>query len=309
MAAVRTALRVPDYAEDPPSTRRVLACSYAASTLATCTTYPLDTIKTRLQTYHYRNFWQCIVQCYRNEGVLAFYRGIPASLLCGAAARSLTMSAYAAMQPWLATALRPLGLDRREAVTLLSGWLAGASSTLFTCPFEFAKVASQVEMLVYRARSLPEPASKGTIRAVRDLCARGGVLSLYGGLRYQLARDSFGSAIYFSVYEGVKRTVNGLLSCEKSPRSTAPQPLAVAIGGGLCGVISWIAIYPIDTMKSKFQRDLYTHSLAPTGCAVLKPQFCISLSMYRGLGFSILRTSINGMMLFSSYEYLMTLSR
>lgn len=290
----------------PGGTTKVILSSFTAAMCATFVGYPLDTVKTRLQTYKYPNFWRCITTTYGESGLSAFYRGITASIISGSTARAFTMSLYTSLLPKYASLFGATN-ERSTAVTFASGLTAGAASTLFTCPFEFTKVASQVEALVYRSRGLPEPKSMGTIRAVKDLSRRGGFMRLYGGYRYHLMRDAIGSAVYFSVYEHAKATVNQLLKTEPGQAN----PLAVATAGGVCGVISWVTVYPIDTMKSHYQRDLYHHSLASSmefrDTVVERPKFRISLHMYRGLGFSILRTSLNGMVLFSVYEYLMHL--
>ena len=84
-----------------------------------------------------------------------------------------------------------------------------------------------------------------------------------------------------------------------------PSPIAVAVAGAMCGMASWLAVYPIDTMKSEYQRDLYSHTLETHHGSVPRPKFRFSLKMYRGLGFSLMRTSLNGVCLFSFFEYLM----
>ena len=270
--------------------------------------YPLDTIKTRLQTFRYPNFWTCMSTIYAEGGLHAFYRGIFASLISASTARAFSMSLYTELLPLYANAFRTRN-DRAFHVTFMSGLTAGAATTLFTCPFEFTKVASQVEAAVYKSRGLPEPKRMGSLSAVKDLSRRGGFMKLYGGYRYHLTRDALGSALYFSTYEHAKAAASHLFPSKDSK----PNPLAVAVGGAVCGVISWVTVYPVDTMKSKYQRDLYHHSLANSmefrDTIVERPRFKINLAMYRGLGFTILRTSLNGMVLFSVFEYLMHLGQ
>lgn len=284
---------------------RVILCSYMAASCSLFVGYPLDTIKTRLQTYRYPNFWHCIKDTYLSDGgIYAFYRGIAATLLSASAARAFTMSMYNALLPELSSIT---GVEeRRFPNTFISGVMSGAVSTLFTCPFEFTKTASQVEALVYRNRGLPPPKHKGSLQAVKDLSRRGGLFRLYGGWQYQVFRDGLGSGLYFAVYETVKSRMNHLFPLNEQGKV---HPLSVAVAGGSCGVISWIAVYPIDTLKSKYQRDLYNHSLANSlefrDKIVERPKLRLRLSMYRGLGFSILRTSLNGMVLFTCYEYFM----
>lgn len=49
--------------------------SMAASLIAVSTGFPLDSVKTRLQTYNYNSNWHCVVDTYKNEGVAGFFRG------------------------------------------------------------------------------------------------------------------------------------------------------------------------------------------------------------------------------------------
>lgn len=50
--------------------------SWFASLFAVAFGFPLDSVKTRLQTYKYNGNWHCIVDTYKNEGILGFYRGM-----------------------------------------------------------------------------------------------------------------------------------------------------------------------------------------------------------------------------------------
>lgn len=288
--------------------RRVVLCSYGAAAAATMMSYPLDLIKARLQTYSYPTFWNCIKSCYAEGGVSAFYQGMTASILANSVSRSFNMSLYTYLRGKYANFLG-CSSELQIIPIFLGGFTAGAMSCIVTGPFEFTKLASQLENLVYKSRDLPPPPRTGAIQAVRDLSRRGGFMRLYGGVEYHSLRDALGSGVYFSVYEKVKIGMTKLLD---NKTEGPPHPLSVAVAGGLCGCASWIVVYPIDTMKSIYQRDLYNHSLATSLEAretwVERPPFRWSMSMYRGLGFSMLRTSINGIALFSFYEYFLYLT-
>lgn len=47
----------------------------SASVLSTITAFPLDSVKTRLQTYPYNGFMDCVQKTYHSEGVRGFFRG------------------------------------------------------------------------------------------------------------------------------------------------------------------------------------------------------------------------------------------
>nr|QKK35450.1 mitochondrial YB8B [Starmerella bombicola] len=298
---------------------RVLFCSYVAATGTLLVTFPLDTIKTRLQTSQ-DSFASSISGLYHEGGIKAFYRGVSASLISASAARAMNMGIYAACIPTFAN-LFGINMstpnDRPALPVLFSGITAGAFSCILTGPFEFTKTASQVESLILRDRSnnggaasMATYGGNGTrkisaLQAVRNVRRRGGWSTLYGGVEYHCLRDSVGSGIYFTVYESLKK----LLSQNRSA-SDPPRPIAVAVSGGVCGAASWLAVYPIDTMKSEYQRDLYSKTLLPTSLeyndtVVRRPKFRFTLRMYRGLGFSLLRTSFSGICLFGTFEYLM----
>lgn len=52
----------------------------SSSVFSTMVAFPLDSVKTRMQTYQYRGFLDCVKQTYKSESLGGFFRG-----------RSLTM--------------------------------------------------------------------------------------------------------------------------------------------------------------------------------------------------------------------------
>ena len=61
--------------------------------------YPLDTIKIRMQTQdiskiYYKNSLDCVKQMYKKDGIKVFYRGIEAPLLTYGIIKSITFGSY-----------------------------------------------------------------------------------------------------------------------------------------------------------------------------------------------------------------------
>ena len=108
-------------------------------------------------------------------------------------------------------------------------------------------------------------------------------------------RDTLGTAIYFMTYESSKQ----LLATSNGHSPT--HPLAVVIAGGLCGLVSWACIYPIDSAKSIYQRNCLTHSKGHGPARAPKIQF-FNRRMYRGLGVSMGRSCLVNAIFFSSFE-------
>jgi len=109
-------------------------------------------------------------------------------------------------------------------------------------------------------------------------------------------RDTIGTALYFTTYESAKQFIANVRGNEPT------SPSAVIVAGGLCGLVSWACvspyprlssgrdvllmlhalrqIYPIDSAKSIYQRNILTagsgHTKSPP-----KIQF-FNRRMYRG---------------------------
>lgn len=230
---------------------------------------------------------------------------------------------------------------RQLPVSFSSGMIAGLSTSAFASPFELTKLGSQIE-LVIRKRALEEQLVKeagkpsaaaiktqinnikplGAIHIVKQLVKKSGWLGMYSGYRYMIVRDILGAGVYFAVYDSVKSAIS--LALFKSPE---PHPVSVAIAGALSGAVCWSAVFPIDTIKSRYQRDVVTYVLSKrtdgnqktgfnSGSANRKlpdyPQHpklrlreLFNRNMYRGLSISLIRTCMFGMCMFSCYEKLM----
>jgi Mitochondrial carrier protein len=62
---------------------RVEVAASASSVLSTMTTFPLDSVKTRMQTYKYAGFRDCVRHTYQTEKFRGFFRGTCGGNICG----------------------------------------------------------------------------------------------------------------------------------------------------------------------------------------------------------------------------------
>ena len=99
-------------------------------------------------------------------------------------------------------------------------------------------------------------------------------------------------------YESVKQ----VLLTYRGDRTTT-SPIAVAGAGGLCGVVSWALIYPIDSAKSIYQRNSLMHRKGEGAAKIPRIQFA-NPRMYRGIGVSMSRSAIVNAIFFSVFEFL-----
>lgn len=216
---------------------------------------------------------------------------------------------------------------RAFPVSWSSGALAGVTCSVFASPFELTKLGSQIELLMKRrqlsqqginnlnvsqgttSQQVTNAKPLGTFQIAKRVVAYGGVMSLYSGYKYHLIRDAIGSGVYFGVYDSIKSAISLYFF-----NTTQSHPISVAIAGALSGGFSWVLIYPIDSYKSQYQRDIMSNVFSgklPSE-RTIPPSFKFAsifrISMYRGLGISLIRTSILGTIMFSCYEKLMEIT-
>lgn len=120
-----------------------------------------------------------------------------------------------------------------------AGFFSAVPTTLVAAPFERIKVLLQLE-----GQSDVKKYS-GPVDVVRKIYKEGGIRSLMRGSVATLARDGPGSAIYFATYEYLKERL--------TPAGQSLSLAAISFAGGMSGVAMWVAVYPIDTIKSQLQ--------------------------------------------------------
>ncbi|MCJ1355089.1 MAG: hypothetical protein MMC33_005080 [Icmadophila ericetorum] len=183
-----------------------------------------------------------------------------------------------------------------------AGGVTGAVITTLACPFELTKLSAQISVLMAdKTPANVDPTvrrsyqHKGTFKTAKNIVKHRGVMGLYSGFHLHVLRDTIGTGIYFMTYESGKQ-----LLVKYSGSNSPTSPMAVAVAGGLCGLVSWACIYPIDSAKTHYQRNCLTkargEAVNPTKIQFFNPK------MYRGLGVSMARSCVINMIFFSSFE-------
>jgi solute carrier family 25 carnitine/acylcarnitine transporter 20/29 len=276
----------------------------SSSILSTFSAFPLDFAKSRMQSYN-TTFTATVKDAYKAEGLRAFWRGVLPPLVSVTVVRTISFSIYQRAKYTADDGIKrltgksPLALanaaNSYPSIYTLgcfgsAGAVAGAVITLISCPFELTKLNEQLAGKILRdsdaakAAALkagrpppPPPAGDlhktGAIHTATRLFREKGISGLYSGYRLHLLRDTIGTAIYFSIYESAKQ----LLANARGREPTSPY--AVVIAGGLCGIVSWACIYPIDVAKTLYQKSL----LSAGRGTVVRPRIRYSdFGSYRG---------------------------
>ncbi|KAH7407575.1 mitochondrial carrier domain-containing protein [Cadophora sp. MPI-SDFR-AT-0126] len=296
-----------------------------SSILSTFVAFPLDSVKTRMQTYKYDSFTDCVRHTYKTERYRGFFRGVTAPMASVTLVRTISFSVYQRSKYTYAEWFkRNFGVDPLVHVNTpgtypnlstiacfgAAGATAGSFITLVACPFELTKLSAQVSVLMAdrKVSSVSEPSTgravaasyqnKGTWKTAKNIVKHRGFAGLYSGFNLHLLRDTLGTAIYFMTYESSKQLLTSYRG-DKSPTN----PFAVVVAGGLCGVASWALIYPIDSAKSIYQRNCLTHCKGEKVKKAPKIQF-FNKRMYRGLGVSMGRSCVVNSIFFSAFEFI-----
>lgn len=295
----------------------------SSSVFSTLAAFPLDSVKTRMQTYQYRGFLDCVKHTYRTENLAGFFRGVTAPMVSITLVRTISFSIYQqAKHVYADWVKRRLGIDILRHVNRpgtypnlysilcfgAAGATAGSVITFLACPFELTKLSAQVSVLLaeragdcQKSRAVARSyQNKGTLRTMANIVKHRSVRGLYTGFQLHLLRDTLGTAIYFMVYESGKQL--GTTFAGDNPNN---NKLAVMASGGLCGLVSWAMIYPIDSAKSIYQRNSLLRSRGEAVQPAPKIEFS-KIHMYRGLGVSMSRSCVVNAIFFSSFEFIKT---
>ncbi|KAI5121669.1 hypothetical protein M0805_002745 [Coniferiporia weirii] len=287
---------------------KAVVCAISASYISTFAGYPLDSLKSRLQTS--RNpipVPRLAARVFQEEGIKGFYRGLWIPLFTISFVRAASFTIYNGTKE----SLRNHNILTRNTLLDVAcmggigGATAGALISFGSAPFELVKVRRQLEYSIAESKGVRIVKPPGTVQAVRDIIRSNGYRGLYNGLPLHLLRDTSGTALYFLEYDGMRHVMGRLPSGEQGPTPTwLPLPASIVpfFCGSLSGVTSWAIIYPLDVVKTKVQtralagekkRGIWEtfHRLVrgpdPTNPRSLHDGIT---RIYRGLGISALRS-------------------
>ncbi|XP_030070979.1 solute carrier family 25 member 47 [Microcaecilia unicolor] len=272
--------------------------------------YPLDTVKVRIQTQkNYKGMWHCIYTTYKMEKMSGFFRGLSMSMSTVSICSSISFGTYKSCLHALcklrygSAEVKPSNLD-----IFLSGYAAGAVRVLVTSPTDMAKVRLQTQMQSYSAVAssclLSKPKYQGPVHCLRMVVQEEGFLGLYRGCLALMFRDCLSFATYFLSYAVLREWL-------APAGQSKPETLGVLLSGGFAGMLAWTVATPMDVIKSRLQVN---------GASIPKYRgviHCITTSvrqegvkvLFKGLGLNCLRAFPVNMVVFLTYESILTLTK
>lgn len=300
---------------------KAVVCALSASYISTFAGYPLDSLKSRLQTTKYPiSIPSLAALVYREEGIMGFYRGLWIPLMTISFVRAASFTIYNRTKEHF----RNNNILCRDSIIDValtggsSGAMSGALISFTSAPFELVKIRRQLEYTIAASKGIHLVKPPGTVEAVREIFRTNGMAGLYTGFRLHFLRDTSGTALYFLEYDGMRHLLGRKRSGEQGPTpSWLPiHPSVVPFFcGSLAGVTSWALIYPLDVVKTKVQQralagDRYRgvfetlHRLirGPDPNAP-KPLLMGVARIYRGLGVSALRSITTHGLLWTLFDF------
>ncbi|KAI9141259.1 mitochondrial carrier domain-containing protein [Paraphysoderma sedebokerense] len=224
--------------------RTVIAASCAA-VVGVIAGFPFDSVKTRMQAFNYPSLNDCIKSTYRAEGLQGFFRGMLPPLISVSFVKSASFSVYVGTKEWVGERYPDMvetqGLWGVIKMAYIGGFLSGSFTSFFTAPMEIVKVLRQLQELIDKEKASRTLDSSKAAPPISKLW-------LYYGFGSQFLKDSIGTGVYFASYEVLKRVLSRISGNEAGP-------MIHLVSGGLCGMIAWTVIFPIDMLKSIIQKE------------------------------------------------------
>ncbi|KAG0274584.1 hypothetical protein BGZ95_009638 [Linnemannia exigua] len=264
----------------------------AASSAAVCSVlsgFPFDSVKTRMQTHSYKSIMDCVRKTYAEERLGGFFRGSVAGTVVAMMSSPLElvklqrqleklMAMHARKEAQItsltgdALLREGLALEKKKGAAARVG---GAGSSAAVSAAVAAKVNRHSHGSITQHGVVPkEEAGNSSWKTTKAIVQKKGLVGLYKGASLHIARDMLGTGIYFSSYETIKRLMSetiehvrphhpstqGASGITTTTTLKGPGPMVHFFAGGLCGVFSWLVVFPIDLVKSVIQKEvLVTH--------------------------------------------------
>lgn len=218
---------------------------------------------------------ECTKALLKGGTLATAYKGVGAPLGGIAVVNAIVFGAYGNTR-------RSLPNPNSLTTHAIAGAAAGALQSFACSPTELVKTRQQLSK---PGDGMPGGAWAGARHVIRT----GGFKALFRGLGITMLRDCPAFAIYFSSYEAMTRGDQSVMR--------------VFTAGGVAGALSWVLLYPIDVVKSRFQGDTVGRYTGAWDCFVKSVREDGWRCMRRGLGAVTLRAFISNGACFSAVAW------
>lgn len=258
----------------------------------------LDTVKVKMQTFPhlYSNMVTCFKSTFKQDGIRGLYAGTVPALAANIAENSVLFAGYGICQKAVAWAIdTPKIEDLNPLANATAGFFAAFFSSLTLCPTELVKCRLQAMQEMQNQDSSKPRVKIGPWKITQDIIKTEGFRGMFRGLTPTFAREMPGYFCFFGGYEACRYY---LTPVGKSKDEIGP--LKTIICGGVGGICLWVAIFPFDVIKSRVQISNTTEPMLKMLVRIARTEGVMSL--YNGLGPTVIRTFPGTGALFLAYE-------
>lgn len=210
-----------------------------AGMIAMFVSFPMDTIKTRMQSGTTRS--QITTSSFgvgkhilSREGFRGLYRGMSAPLIGYGFVSSIWFGVNFHVKSVLTNGDENRALSFAEG--MLAGGIAGFAGCAILCPMERLKIYTQLN-----------PTEKGGISSFRNLVRAKGMNAIYRGLGTTAVREVWQVSLHFGAYHHINKAL-----AERGICSTKTWWLPL-FSGSAAGCFCWLLSMPIDAVKTQLQ--------------------------------------------------------
>uniref|UniRef100_H2ZNT8 Mitochondrial ornithine transporter 1 n=1 Tax=Ciona savignyi TaxID=51511 RepID=H2ZNT8_CIOSA len=243
------------------ATKELITNFVAGSAGGTACVYcgqPLDTIKVKLQTFPslYKNAFDCFRSTLKTEGIYGLYKGSVPALVCNVSENAVLFVALGYMKSLVGSIRHKRPDDLSNLENASAGSLASIFSAMVVCPTELIKCRMQAmtELQLNWHKKVGVKIFSGTKDVcgpwgvLRSMIKTNGILSPFEGLTSTWVREMPGYFLFFYGYEFTR----GALASKGQSKDDI-EAWKTVIAGGTAGLFLWVAIFPIDVIKSRIQ--------------------------------------------------------
>ncbi|KAJ9076371.1 Mitochondrial succinate-fumarate transporter [Entomophthora muscae] len=282
-----------------PNVATHLIAGGSAGLMEACICHPLDTIKVRMQlkrTKQVGNFFNVGARIVTKEGTLALYKGLGAVVSGIVPKMAIRFSSFEYYKSLMADKDGNVPVQK----TFLAGLGAGVTeAVMVVTPMDVVKIRLQAQRHSMMD-PLDVPKYRNAAHAAYVIVKEEGVGALYKGIALTALRQATNQAVNFAAYQELKKFALKAQDVQELP---SYQHLLL---GGLSGAMGPMSNAPIDTIKTRIQRqagvpgessitrvsNIVTHIIRNEGWR----------SFYRGLTPRLMRVAPGQAITFMVYE-------
>jgi solute carrier family 25 carnitine/acylcarnitine transporter 20/29 len=278
--------------------------------------HPFDTVKVRMQVGAPGAGLASVATSF--GGVSSLFRGLGAPLSTAAVVNAIIFASYgASSRLWdaynhnrhteslhgvitseggILIEHSPKETHQQIGKNMICGSFAGLVQSLIICPMEHVKCRLQIQ----HGQGAADYIYKNSLDCTQQIVQSHGLRGLYRGMASTCWREGPGFGFYFVSYDLVRDKITQVARCDEH------SFMASFLAGGFAGCFVWASTYPFDIIKTRIQTaplDAPSLKIATVARSLIRKEGFLSL--YRGLGVTLIRAFPVNAILFPIYGFVL----